>query len=175
MEIYFIRHTSVDVEPGVCYGFTDVPLKESFPQEAQKVKDKLDGITFDAVFSSPLTRARKLAEYCGYPSPIVDTRIKEVNYGDWEMVKFTENKDPRLEEWYNNWQTYKIPGGESYEEFYFRVVDFIEELKKSSYQKVAAFCHGGVLTSVALYKGIISLDNPRHLLFDYGDVLKIEV
>ena len=26
MEVILIRHTSVDVPPGVCYGQTDVPL-----------------------------------------------------------------------------------------------------------------------------------------------------
>jgi len=34
MEVIFIRHTSVDVPPGVCYGQTDVPLRNSFEQEA---------------------------------------------------------------------------------------------------------------------------------------------
>ena len=34
MEVIFIRHTSVDVPLGVCYGQTDVPLRNSFEQEA---------------------------------------------------------------------------------------------------------------------------------------------
>ena len=34
MEVTFIRHTSVDVPPGVCYGQSDVPLRDSFEQEA---------------------------------------------------------------------------------------------------------------------------------------------
>ena len=34
MEVILIRHTSVDVPPGVCYGQTDVPLKPTFEQEA---------------------------------------------------------------------------------------------------------------------------------------------
>ena len=36
-------------------------------------------------FPSPLTRARKLAAYCGYPNPTLDDRLKEMNMGDWEM------------------------------------------------------------------------------------------
>ena len=35
MELILIRHTSVDVPPGVCYGQTDVPLKSTFEQEAE--------------------------------------------------------------------------------------------------------------------------------------------
>ena len=41
MNITFIRHTSVDVPPGVCYGQTDVPLRSTFPQEAANVRMRL--------------------------------------------------------------------------------------------------------------------------------------
>lgn len=34
MEVILIRHTSVDVPTGVCYGQTDVPLRATFEQEA---------------------------------------------------------------------------------------------------------------------------------------------
>lgn len=34
MEVILIRHTSVDVPPGMCYGQTDVPLKPTFETEA---------------------------------------------------------------------------------------------------------------------------------------------
>ena len=36
MEVILIRHTSVDVPKGVCYGQTDVPLRDSFEEEASK-------------------------------------------------------------------------------------------------------------------------------------------
>ena len=53
MKIYIVRHTAVGVN-GVCYGQTDVPLKETFESEAEVVKQKLQDLQFDAVFSSPL-------------------------------------------------------------------------------------------------------------------------
>ena len=64
MKLYLIRHTSVDVPQGTCYGQSNVPLKSSFEDEAEIVKKNLDGIAFDAVYSSPLSRCRKLARYC---------------------------------------------------------------------------------------------------------------
>ena len=36
MVVYLIRHTSVDVPQGVCYGQTDVPLNPTFEEEAAK-------------------------------------------------------------------------------------------------------------------------------------------
>ena len=57
MEIVLIRHTSVDVPPGVCYGQTDVPLKPSFEQEAAVSKENLKVyLPFDPVYTRPLTR-----------------------------------------------------------------------------------------------------------------------
>ena len=41
MEIYLVRHTSVDVPAGYAYGQTDVPLRPSFEDEAEAVKKTL--------------------------------------------------------------------------------------------------------------------------------------
>ena len=65
MDIVLVRHTSVGVPKGTCYGWSDVPVAETFEDEAAETKRNLGTDAFDAVFSSPLTRARKLAEYCG--------------------------------------------------------------------------------------------------------------
>ena len=41
MVVYLIRHTSVDVPQGVCYGQTDVPLKPTFEEEAAQTSAQL--------------------------------------------------------------------------------------------------------------------------------------
>ena len=51
MEIYLVRHTSVDIPAGYAYGQTDVPLRPSFEDEAEAVKKNLSGHTFDKVWS----------------------------------------------------------------------------------------------------------------------------
>ena len=88
-----IRHTSVGVPKGTCYGWTDVPVADTFEQEAAETKrnleSMLDNNKLDIVFSSPLTRARKLAAFCGYDNPVTDDRLKEMNMGDWEMMRYT--------------------------------------------------------------------------------------
>lgn len=82
MEIILIRHTSVDVPPGTCYGQTDVPLKPTFEEEALITKEKLKAYGhFDCVYTSPLSRCTRLAKFCGYPNANRDTRILELNFG----------------------------------------------------------------------------------------------
>ena len=85
MIVYLIRHTSVAVPKGSAYGFTDVPLNPTFETEAAVTRSQLSGLHFDEVFCSPLTRCVKLAAFCGYPQAIRDERLKELNFGDWEM------------------------------------------------------------------------------------------
>ncbi|MDE6338625.1 MAG: histidine phosphatase family protein, partial [Muribaculaceae bacterium] len=82
-KITFVRHTAVDVEPGVCYGRSDVALKSTFREEALCVSNSLkdaikkNGKPFDAVYRSPLSRCRLLAEACEYPDAIPDERLYE--------------------------------------------------------------------------------------------------
>ena len=100
MVIYFMRHTAVDVPQGVCYGQTDVPLKPTFEMEATQTAAHLQGLSFDKVYTSPLTRCVRLATFCGYPDAERDDRLKELNFGDWEMHRFDEIADANLERWY---------------------------------------------------------------------------
>ena len=96
MEIVLVRHTSVGVPKGTCYGWSNVPVAATFETEAAETKRRLGTEPFDAVYSSPLTRARKLAAYCGWPSPVEDDRLQERNMGDWEMKLFDEIEDENL-------------------------------------------------------------------------------
>ena len=146
MEVILIRHTSVDVPPGVCYGQTDVPLKPTFEAEAAVTAENLKAyLPFDHVYTSPLTRCVRLATYCGYPDAERDKRIMEINFGDWEMKPFEQNEDPRLQEWYADYMNVAATGGESFAMQYRRVGQFLDELRKKPYTRVAIFAHVGVL------------------------------
>ena len=77
MKVYIVRHTSVLLDGNVtCYGATDVDVRPTFEEEAQLTKERLHGIPFDGVFSSPLQRARKLAVYCGFADAVLDDRLR---------------------------------------------------------------------------------------------------
>ena len=108
MKITLIRHTRVAVETGICYGWSDVGVAPSFETEASRVKENISNQQFDIVYSSPLSRCRKLAAFCGFHEPILDDRLKELNFGEWEMKKWDDLTDPRLELWYKDWKAMKI-------------------------------------------------------------------
>ncbi len=175
MEVYLIRHTSVAVPPGTCYGFSDVPLNSTFEQEAGNTRKTLEGLHFDHVYTSPLSRATRLATYCGFPEAEHDDRIKEMNMGEWELQRFEQITDPELQEWYDNYLYTPTKGGEAFIDLYRRVGDFLTELRTKPYEKVAVFAHGGVLICAQVFAGVIPIESGFDHLTPYGGVVRIEL
>lgn len=176
MEIYLIRHTSVNVPAGYAYGQTDVPLRTTFEQEAAIVKENLSDLAFDRVFTSPLTRCVRLATYCGYPDAQREDRIKEINFGEWEMKSWEEvSSDPRSVAWFENWLYVPTPGGESLTDQYNRVSSFLDELRKSGFQQVCLFAHGGVLTCARVYAGEYELKDAFKNVPAYSTIIRLQL
>lgn len=164
----------------VCYGQSDVPLKPSFPQEAALVKEKLENLFpdksyLDAVFTSPLSRCTRLAEFCGYGFATREPRILELNFGEWEMQNYNEITDPHLQVWFQDWINVRPTGGESFRDQYNRVSAFLQELKSFGLENVLLFCHGGVLACAKVLSGRMEAKDAFSELDDYGSVIQIEI
>lgn len=175
MEIILIRHTSVDVPKGVCYGQTDVPLRDSFKEEATITAQQLQDDVFDAVFTSPLSRCTRLAEHCGYPDAIRDARLKELDFGEWEMKEFDKIDDPRLQEWYDDYFHVAATGGESFIMQLQRVSEFLDEVSRQKYGRVAVFAHGGVLICAQIYAGTLKMEDAFGALTPYGGIVRLQL
>lgn len=182
MEIYLVRHTSVNVRAGYAYGQTDVPLNDSFEEEAAEVKKNLDKYSdlarspFEKVWSSPLTRCVRLATYCGYADAMRDDRLKEISFGEWEMKSWEEiSEDSRAESWFADWLHVPTPDGESLTDQYKRVSNFLEEIKKGPEEKVCIFTHGGVLTCARVWAGEYKLEEAFKNVPSYGAIIRLEV
>lgn len=176
MEIILIRHTSVDVPKGTCYGQSDVPVAATFEQEAKVTKQNLaQYLPFDEVYASPLTRAKMLAHFCGYPQPRLDDRLKEMDMGEWEMQRYDDITNPYKEAWYNDYMHLPTPGGEGFPQLYLRVAAFLDELKNKHHQRVAIFAHGGVLICAGIYAGLFASEKAWDHLVSYGGIQKIEI
>ena len=168
MKITLIRHTRVAVETGICYGWSDVGVAPSFETEASRVKENISNEQFDIVYSSPLSRCRKLAAFCGFHEPILDDRLKELNFGEWEMKKWDDLTAPRRELWYKDWIHLPAGGGESYENQCRRVAQFLDELRHSGHTAACIFTHRGVLASAMVYAGICPIEESFSIEVDYG-------
>lgn len=177
IRLFLVRHTKVNVPRGICYGQSDVPLAETFEQEANALKAHLTARcpSPDMIFSSPLSRCTRLAEYCGYPQAQQDQRLLELNFGDWEMKPFDEIEDPRLELWYDDWINVSPTGGESYLMQCQRVAHFLDDLRiaMADGSEALIFAHAGILRASLVYTGEYSHKSSFDYNPSYGEVLSI--
>lgn len=92
-------------------GRTDLPLTERGEANARRLGERLSGLTFGKVFTSPLQRARKTCELAGFGAVAqIDGDLVEWNYGEYEGRLTVDILKERPD-----WQLFRdgCPGGES--------------------------------------------------------------
>ena len=150
MRLFFLRHTSLKVAIDVFYGQTDLDVSDNFDEEVIIIKKKILSFNIDTgsikVYSSPLKRCIKLTNRLT-KNFIIDERIKEMNLGDWEMKKMTSIPEREKLEWENNLLSFKIPNGESNEEFLKRLKSFLEDIFKLN-EDALIVCHAGSINGM---------------------------
>ena len=150
MKIYFLRHTTLDIEDNVFYGQTDVDVSSNFINEVSIIKKKFDerGINLKKILvvSSPLKRCEKLATALQVPFTI-DSRIKELDLGEWEMKLMSTIPEVEIKKWQENLMEYKIPNGESNRDFLKRLNEFLKVILKSE-QDVLIVAHAGSINGM---------------------------
>ena len=173
MDIFLIRHTTPDVPPGVCYGQSDVPLASSFADECALLRSKLP-TPWDRVYSSPLSRCRRLAEQlCSQPTE--DNRLMELNFGNWEGQAWNEIDLVALNSWMDDFVNVACPGGESYREMAGRVGAFWKALIDEDHQSVAVVAHAGPIRALLAQQLLLPLKHSFRLAIDYGSVSLVRV
>jgi broad specificity phosphatase PhoE len=110
--IYLARHGETAWSlSGQHTGLTDLPLTERGERNASRLGERLRGLTFARVFTSPLQRAARTCELAGFGAvAAVDGDLLEWNYGYYEGRRTVEIHAERPD-----WQLFRdgCPGGES--------------------------------------------------------------
>lgn len=156
MQIYIIRHGETKSnEEGRLQGWLDDPLNAFGIRLAEETGRALKGTKFDAVFSSPLLRARQTAEILlresGNSAEIrEDDRIREIHMGDAEGKRFRPGQcevDPvRIAAFFRDpVHAPAFPNGESVREVMVRTQAFLKELAGKEYETVLISTHGCAL------------------------------
>ena len=172
MLIHLIRHTTPDIEPGICYGQTDLDVVDSFNAEKDTVLSKLHK-QYDAVYTSPLQRCSKLAEYVNSKERLTDKRIMEYNFGDWECLPWSELTSDKARHWMDNFVEQPAPNGESMLTMQARVMPFFDELFSKDYERVAVVTHSGVQRLLHAHILETPLTHLFRLQLEFGAVLEI--
>jgi probable phosphoglycerate mutase len=110
--VYLARHGETAWSlSGKHTGLTDLPLTGRGERNAHRLGERLAGMHFAKVFTSPLQRAARTCELAGFGADAeVDRDLVEWNYGEYEGRRTSEIRAERPD-----WQLFRdgCPGGES--------------------------------------------------------------
>ncbi len=155
MEIVLIRHGETQANAvnqtnrKMYIGRADYPLSEKGISQAESLKGNEALENVDHYFISPLLRAKQTVEIITDRHYDIDSRLTERSLGVFEDHYVDEIQAlPQYQQYFNgdlqdfaHSYLHKAPEGESYSDVCKRVESFIEDLKKTDYQKVAVVCH----------------------------------
>jgi len=147
-KIYLARHGETEwAITGQHTGRTDIPLTKAGERNAVLLGDRLKGITFAAVYTSPLQRASKTCELAGFGAVAQkDSDLMEWHYGDYEGLTTADIQKTRP-----GWNIYNdgCPGGETIDEVVIRALRVVARLKAINEGNVLIFSHGHFLRFLA--------------------------
>ncbi len=165
-ELFIVRHADAipdedEIIPSGIYD--DLPLSRTGRNQAQALAERLSGLSFNAMYSSPLRRcletAAPLAEHLGI-TPIIAEGLKEIKLGNIRplpndgqdlaaLTKALQERQldiVRLAGETGHWDV--IPDSEPSIAFRKRVVETLDEIaSKHIGQRIIAFAHGGVINA----------------------------
>ena len=127
-------------------GRTDLPLTERGEANAYRLGERLSGLTFAKVFTSPLQRAMRTCELAGFgPVAEIDSDLLEWDYGDYEGRLTVDILKERPD-----WQLFRdgCPGGESPQQVAARADRVVDRLRAVS-EDVLVFSSGHFLRMLA--------------------------
>jgi len=148
-ELWLLRHGATEwALNGRHTGSTDVPLLPQGEAEARALAPLLAQHTFDAVYCSPLQRARRTCELAGLSGQAQrEPDLREWDYGRYEGITTAE-----IRQSVPGWTVFShpCPEGESLAQVQERCEGLITRLvDQHPGGRVALFAHGHILRSLA--------------------------
>jgi probable phosphoglycerate mutase len=147
-QIFLIRHGETQWSlTGQHTGRTDVPLTANGENRATQLRERLQGIRFAGVLTSPLQRARRTCELAGFGANArLEPDLQEWDYGDYEGRTSAEIRSQ-----HPGWNVFLdgCPGGESVEQISRRADRVLAGLRSAD-ERVALFSHGHMLRVLAV-------------------------
>jgi probable phosphoglycerate mutase len=142
-KIYLARHGETEWSlSGQHTGVTDIPLTERGERNARSLGERLKGIPFVKILTSPLQRARRTCELAGFGDRVeIDSDLVEWNYGEYEGKRTADIRKER-----SGWYLFRdgCPGGETPDAVGQRADRILERLHAAG-GDVLVFSHGHIL------------------------------
>ena len=155
MKIWVARHGQTDLNHAKrMQGRTDAPLNETGIMQARQSRQNIGDVKFDAVYASPLQRAKLTGSIIGNVDPadiIVDERLIETDFGRYEKCKYYL-MGPAMTLYWTFPKVFPAPPTvETIDSMKARAASFLKELETHDYENVLVACHGGIMRALCGY------------------------
>lgn len=180
MKLTLVRHTSLQIAEGICYGQSDVDVSANFHHELATVQQKLQDERFHAIYTSPLQRCHKLAlglaQRLGHQAEIQpDARLKELDFGAWEMQAWNDLPRDLFDVWAKNYAELAPPAGETFAQLQARGIDFLQAAQqRHAGEHVLVVTHGGMIRALIAHVLNMQLKGLFRLHIDYASLTRME-
>ena len=171
--MYLVRHASHSRVHDTLVGrLPGVALSEAGQDEALALAERLSRRRVDAVWTSPVQRARETAEAiaarAGLPVT-VDEGLIEIDFGaDWMGRRFDElSADPRWTLWNDRRGSATTPAGDDLPQVQERITDALERARSAHPDGGVVFVSHGDVIKAAL-AGVLGLSLDHHHRFEVG-------
>lgn len=157
-KLIIVRHgeTTWNVE-NKAQGSMNIKLSDEGVKQAKKLADRLSKYEIDTIYSSDLDRAYATAKEvaCKIKKNImVDNRLREMSFGNWEGLTISEIKKNYEKEyvvWRNEPHNASITNGETLIEVQKRTLEMVNEIINSNKGKtVLLVSHGMAIKTLIL-------------------------
>jgi broad specificity phosphatase PhoE len=166
-ELWVIRHGETEwSRNGRHTSRTELDLTPEGERVARQLADRLQGVGFDLVLTSPRLRARRTAELAGFPDAQPDEDLTEWDYGDYEGLTTPEIRE-RVPGW-TVW-THPCPGGETAEQVSRRLDRVIAKAREQG-GRVLVFSHGHASRAMAARWLGLSVHEGRRFKLDTATI-----
>jgi alpha-ribazole phosphatase len=167
MKLWLARHAQPLIGRGICYGATDMAADAALTTAAaNSLASSLPANTVCRV--SPLRRCQQLAaalallrpDLAIYSHTCTDARLKEVDFGHFEGVPWTQIPKAAVDSWTADFGDHRFGGVESANEVLQRVKAAFDDTLALNASHVLWITHAGIIRACSLLmQGIYRVSN----------------
>ncbi|QJX48462.1 alpha-ribazole phosphatase family protein [Hymenobacter taeanensis] len=178
MDIYLVRHTKVATAPGICYGRSDVDVAATYAEDEAAVRARLEPMVLAGslvAYASPLRRCRQLAEALVPTGLMLDDRLMEYDFGQWELQPWDALPAHEVNPWMADFVHVPAPGGETFQALHHRATAFLTEALATAEPDatIVIVSHSAVIRSLLCHCLGLPLAHAFRLDIDYGSITKV--
>ena len=154
MSLYIWRHPKPLVADGICLGHTDMAVDS---RKLKRLAHHIERFVHlhqlpKVIWVSPLQRSYKVGQFLTQRGFVchVAPELSELNFGDWDGQAWAQIGKEDIDTWCNNFADFAPNNGESLQQLFERVAEWLNARSTSIEMPILAVGHAGWITAATM-------------------------